>query len=260
MRKTAGGALLGLAGATTAGVVLLAVSLPASGQDKADAARVAIVKHIMKGIHQPHCGGIGELLEGDGPKDDKAWDELALHAALLNESGHLLMQNQRCPSAVWAGACAKLRTGASAVFAAAAKKDAGAARAAFKNVTASCGACHAAHKNKLPERFAGVKHLMAGLNQPNCGAIGEAIKGDGPKDDDAWAAVFQQAALLNEAGHLLMANNRCPDSTWAGAATALRQAAGKIGQAARARNLEGMRTSFRQLIKACGACHKAHKK
>src|SRR5690606_26317205 len=91
-----------------------------------------------------------------GPKEDKTWAELAMHAALLNESGHLLMQNGRCPDAVWAEAAAALRGGSAGVFAAAGKKDLKAAQESFKQVTASCQSCHAKHKNKPPAPAAAV--------------------------------------------------------------------------------------------------------
>ncbi len=238
-------------------VAFVAGSTSVLAQDKG---RVTSVGDIMKAIHKPHCGGIGELLKGDGPKDDAAWQQMLLHAAMLNESGHLLMQNNRCPSKVWAEATGTLRAGATGVHEAAGNKDVEAARAAFKTLTSACGACHKVYRNPLPDRFANVHALMAGINQPNCAAIGKAIKGDGPADDKAWQTLLTQAALLNEAGHLLMQNERCPDAVWSNAASSLRSASRQVALAARGKNLAGVKKAFGDLTKACGSCHKAHKK
>jgi hypothetical protein len=80
------------------------------------------------------------------PTDDKTWDIVACHAACLNEMGHLLMDDGRCPDAAWAGAAKNLRDGSAAVLAAAEKKDVEAARTAFKTVTDGCAGCHKAHR------------------------------------------------------------------------------------------------------------------
>ena len=37
-----------------------------------------------------------------------------------------------------------------------------------------------------------------------------------------FKAIAMRAALLNEAGHVLMADGRCPDGVWAGATKALK--------------------------------------
>ena len=107
--------------------------------------RPAPTKYLMRGINQPNCAGLGKLLK-DGPADDKAWETAACHASCLNEMGHLLMDDGRCPDATWAGAAKNLREGSAAVVAAAEKKDVEAARTAFKTVTDACAACHKAHR------------------------------------------------------------------------------------------------------------------
>jgi len=258
--------MLGVTAVAATGLLAAVVRVSRAADEKPpEAKRVVTIKQIMQGINNPNCGGIDEMLKDKGPADDAAWVKVALQAALLNEAGHLLMDNNRCPSPVWAEACKTLRTGSTGLVEAAGKKDLAAAQAAFKTTTAACGACHAKHKKKpvppLPARFAEVKMLMKGINGPNYNAIGAAIKGDGPQDDAAWAALFDQAALLNEVGHLLMDNERCPDGTWKDAATALRVGATKVGQAAKAKDLEAARGGHKELVGgACGACHKAHKK
>lgn len=107
--------------------------------------RPLTTKQWMQAVHKVHCGAIKEDLD-KGPADDAAWEKLALHAAMMNESAHVLMADGRCPDAVWAEACKTLDEGSSAVLAAIAAKDAEAGKAAFGAMTASCGACHRAHK------------------------------------------------------------------------------------------------------------------
>ncbi|MEP0841644.1 MAG: hypothetical protein HRF43_02905 [Phycisphaerae bacterium] len=271
-----------LLGGAAAGVAVRA--LAADEPKVPNPARVAAVRHLMAGVNAPRCGAMGELLKDKGPADDKAWAELALHAALLNECGHVLMENGRCPDNVWAEAAAALRKGSAAVFEAAGRKDLKAAQDSFKEVTASCAACHAKHKGKpaaagtvaaAPKppsagdaaagappgpRLASVRHLMAGINAPNCGSLSEALKNDGPKDDKAWQEVVRFAALLNEAGFLLMENKRCPDDVWKNAATDLREHAAKVVEAGGAKNLVNARNGFKGLTAACAACHQVHKK
>ncbi len=70
----------------------------------------------MKGVMGPHCGALKKGMDA-GPSDDKAWEELALHAALLNEASYVLMEDGRCPDGVWAKAASqKLYERAAAMF------------------------------------------------------------------------------------------------------------------------------------------------
>jgi cytochrome c556 len=108
--------------------------------------RPAATRFLMRGITQPNCKGIGELLKDSGPADDKAWETLACHASCLNELSFSLMQDGRCPDATWAGAAKSLGEGSGGVLSAVEKKDLEGARTAFKTVTASCKSCHDAHK------------------------------------------------------------------------------------------------------------------
>ncbi len=287
MRWAAGVMVIPLA---IGGTRVLAADAPAASPD-----RIVSIRNIMAGIHAPHCGGIAELLKGEGPKDDKTWDTLAMHAGLLNESGFLLMENKRCPDAVWAEATAQLRRGSLAVHAAAGKRDLNAAKEGFKEVTAACGACHAKHKNaakappvaatpaepapakpappppapepkaatpKAPAeaRVASIRHIMSGVNGPFMGALVAALKDAGPSDDKQWEAVGFRSAMLNEVGYLLMENNRCPDQVWKDACTALRENAARVAQAAGMKNLLDARAGLEGVQGACGSCHKVHKK
>jgi hypothetical protein len=126
-------------------VFVVAVSLSAVAQVKQGKTRPLQTKQLMKGLVQPNCGGLGEGLKA-GPADDKAWEDLATKAALLNEASYVLMDDGRCPDADWANAATALREGSAAVLAKLEAQDAAGAQEAFSSVTQSCGACHKAHK------------------------------------------------------------------------------------------------------------------
>lgn len=128
---------------TLAAVVWLSVASPA--QVKKGKTRLALTKQLMAGLVRPNCAGLGEALK-QTPADDKAWDDLALKAALLNEAGYLLMDDGRCPDATWAGAAKTLREGSADVLAKIEAKDLDGAKAAFENMTKACAECHKAHK------------------------------------------------------------------------------------------------------------------
>lgn len=103
------------------------------------------------------------------------------------------------------------------------------------------------------------KQLMGGLVQPNCKGLGDGLK-EAPADDKAWAALATKAALLNEASFVLMADGRCPDGDWAGAATTLREGSEAVYKKIAEKDAEGAQAAFKDMTQACGACHKAHKK
>lgn len=137
-----------------AGVVVLAAAVgsavmlhqSATAQIKKGKTRVAQTKYLMLGVVKAHCGGIGGLLKGDGPADEKAWDTVACHASCLNEIGHSLMADGRCPDGTWKKACDTLKECSAVVLKAAEEKNAEKASVAFKQLTTSCAACHKAHK------------------------------------------------------------------------------------------------------------------
>jgi hypothetical protein len=102
----------------------------------------------MKGVMKPNCDALKKGLDA-GPADDKTWEELGVHAAVINEGSYLLMDDGRCPDGTWADAASKtLRQGSADVLAAIVAKDLSAAKASFGNMTKSCKACHDAHKEK----------------------------------------------------------------------------------------------------------------
>lgn len=107
--------------------------------------RAASTKLLMKGLFATNCGAVKKDLEAA----EINWDDVTLHAAMLNESGYILMDDGRCPDGEWAKSSKALQTTSAALLDAAEKKDAAAAKAAFGDLTAqSCKVCHAAHKGK----------------------------------------------------------------------------------------------------------------
>ncbi len=136
-----------LAGACIIAVAFAAVSLmtTADAQKTKGKTRPAETKYLMRGILKPNCAGLGATLKA-GPKTDEDWDKAACQAACMNELGHSLMADGRCPDGTWAKASKALQEGSAAALKAIAAKDLDAANAAFKTATSSCGTCHKAHK------------------------------------------------------------------------------------------------------------------
>ncbi len=116
-----------------------------------------------------------------------------------------------------------------------------------------------AQVTKGKTRLATTHQIMGGLMRPNCAALGKALK-TAPADDKAWEALATNAALLNEVSYTLMADGRCPDGTWAKAATALRSGSAAVLAKIDAKDHAGAAAEFKTMTKACGVCHKAHKK
>ena len=117
-----------------------------------------------------------------------------------------------------------------------------------------------AQVKKGKSRLMLTKHLMGGLMKVHCGGLKKSLDA-GPADDKAWAELATSAALINEASYILMDDGRCPDGTWADAATkTLRQGSADVLKAVDAKDLEAVKKAFGEMTKACESCHKAHKK
>lgn len=134
-----------IAGAISAVAIAVLMTPAADGQVTKGKERAITTEQLMEGLVAPNCGQLKKALEA-GPADEKAWKEVALKAALLNEAGYLLMDDGRCPDGEWAAASKTLRECSAAVLAAADAKDADAGLNAFKAMTKACGQCHKAHK------------------------------------------------------------------------------------------------------------------
>jgi cytochrome c556 len=130
------------------GLVMLLTCPPADAQKTKGKTRPAETKYLMRGVNQPNCAGIAGLLKDKGPADDKAWDTMTCHASILNEMGHVLMDDGRCPDKDWLGAAKDLRESSAKVLEAAKAKNLANAQEAFKGVLGACAACHKAHREK----------------------------------------------------------------------------------------------------------------
>ena len=130
-----------------AGLTLLAGEALVAQKTKGKT-RLAATKQIMGGLVQPNCAALVGTFKGTGPADDKGWQTAMQQAALLNEVGYLLMDDGRCPDAVWAGATKSLREGSAALLDALEKKDSSAANTALTTVMGACKSCHTAHRGK----------------------------------------------------------------------------------------------------------------
>ena len=113
-----------------------------------------------------------------------------------------------------------------------------------------------AQKTKGKIRAASTKHLMQGFVGTNCGALKKALDGT----EFNWNEITMRAALLNEAGYLLMDDGRCPDSEWAKAAKALQAQSAAVLIAATKDDAATAKTAFQELTaQSCAICHAAHK-
>ncbi len=107
--------------------------------------RAALTKQLMKGLVSANCGALKKDLDAAEPN----WDDVTLHAALLNESGYVLMDDGRCPDGTWAKAAKALQATSATLLEKAGSKDLDGTKAAFKELTSqSCAVCHEAHKPK----------------------------------------------------------------------------------------------------------------
>jgi len=128
--------------------VILLVTGPSPAQITKGKSRPLQTKHLMRGLTKVHCGALKKGLDA-GPSSAEQWEELMVHAALLNELSFILMEDGRCPDGTWANAATKmLRPGSADVIAAIEAKNLGDANKAFASMTKACGTCHKAHKDK----------------------------------------------------------------------------------------------------------------
>jgi hypothetical protein len=105
-------------------------------------------------------------------------------------------------------------------------------------------------------REATTSQLMKGLVGANCGALKKEL--DAEETD--WEKISLHAALLNEAGYILMADERCPDGDWASGARALQTHSAALLEQAEAEDLDAAKAAFGELTSnGCAVCHEAHR-
>src|SRR5262245_38080509 len=108
---------------------------------------------------------------------------------------------------------------------------------------------------------ASAKQLMAGVQKPAMDSLAAMNKAGGPKDDKEWGLAAQQAAVLAEAGQLLLMGNRPLDQDiWIKSSEKLTSAAGDAMKAAEAKDLDAWKASLGQIGTSCRTCHKVHRK
>lgn len=103
------------------------------------------------------------------------------------------------------------------------------------------------------------KTWMKAVNGPHCSTLAKQLKA-GISDDAGWAEAKVHAQMLAESGHVLMADGRCPDTTWANASKDLREGAEATLKAIDAKNAAQANTEFAKVLGSCKGCHTAHKK
>lgn len=131
-------------------------------------------------------------------------------------------------------------------------------------VAAVCGVVLAAAQSvaqvkKGKTRPASTKALMNAWIGPTRAALDSELKVE-PADDKAWAAIAAKAEVLNESGHSLMEDGRCPDAIWAAACKTLQDATSAMAVKAQAKDLAGTREAYGVFMTSCKSCHTAHKK
>jgi carboxymethylenebutenolidase len=111
--------------------------------------QVATITDLMRSVNAP-TGLRGELARslGDEPKDDNEWKAVRSRAALLAETGNLLLDRTppRGEPTVWQRSVAAYGLAAKSLVTAADRQDYAAALTALKQLTTSCGACHLKHR------------------------------------------------------------------------------------------------------------------
>ena len=71
----------------------------------------------METIVKLHLTALKKGLIDSKPATKKDWKQLALNAALLNESSHIMIADDRCPDKIWKDSCIKdLRAGTAAAL------------------------------------------------------------------------------------------------------------------------------------------------
>ncbi len=108
-------------------------------------------------------------------------------------------------------------------------------------------------------RLLKTSQLMSGAVKVHCTAVKKGLEA-GPADDDAWADIATHAAILNEISFTLMDDKRCPDATWAEAASKdMRAGSAAVVAAADAKDADAAMAGFKAMTTSCKKCHDAHK-
>ena len=128
--------------------VLIATTTAAmSAQKHKGATRLATTENVMAGMVHPNYLAIEDAAKSV-KADPQAWKALATNAALLNEAGYLLVDDERSLGKDWDRAAEQLRRGTAAMLVKIADQDKVGVASGMKVVGAACVNCHAAHRNR----------------------------------------------------------------------------------------------------------------
>jgi hypothetical protein len=141
--------------------------------------------------------------------------------------------------------------------------------AAGRTVRAAPASASAATTTAVPP-VATVKQVMRGITMPAAATIWDSVstivdaKGvteNVPKNDEEWAVVGANAAVLAESANMLMTGDRAVDKgDWVKFATALRDSAQTALKAANAKDPSGILAVGEVINASCDACHERYQR
>ncbi len=111
---------------------------------------------------------------------------------------------------------------------------------------------------KRTGRLATIENLMVGMVEPSFLAIDDAAKNE-KVDLQTWKILATKAAMLNEAGHLLVDDERSQGKDWDNAAEELRRTTAAMLVQIEAHDIDGVATGPQAVAKACVRCHAANR-
>jgi cytochrome c556 len=119
-------------------------------------------------------------------------------------------------------------------------------------------AATSAHSRRDPIRLATIENVMTGIVHSNYLAIEEASK-KGKADPQTWKTLATNAALLNEAGHLLVDDGRSQGKEWDSSAEDLRKATTAMLVPMKAHDMNGVANELKAVSAACARCHASYR-
>jgi cytochrome c556 len=119
-------------------------------------------------------------------------------------------------------------------------------------------AATSAHSRRNATRLATIENVMTGMVHPNILAIEEASK-NGKADARTWKTLATNAALLNEAGHLLVDDGRSQGKEWDSSADDLRKATASMLVPMKAHDMNGVANELKAVSAACARCHASYR-
>lgn len=126
-------------------LLIVTTTAAESAQKHKGASRLATTENVMVGMVHPNYLAIEDAAK-DAKADPQTWKTLATNAALLNEAGYLLVDDERSLGKDWDNAAEQLRRGTAAMLVKIAAHDKVGVASDLKVVGAACVNCHAAHR------------------------------------------------------------------------------------------------------------------